>query len=167
MPPVRCNLDASFLNPSVFSRKWSEDSGTGCAGTLSKDPFGPAARFVDHRGGNGMRLILASTRNVAVKSRSLLPLLVLTWHLLPLVANAQPVFQSYTITNFPGWNLIANQLDNTNGNNINNVIPDAPPGSVLYKFNRTLGGFDAEVFDDIDLIWEPGTTSLNPGEGAE
>jgi len=30
---------------------------------------------------------------------------------------------SYTITNTPGWNLIAVQLTNTSGNNIKNVIP--------------------------------------------
>jgi len=72
---------------------------------------------------------------------------------------------SYLVTNQPGWNLIANQLDGPNGNNIRVVIQNAPIGSQVRKFNLA-----TKAFGSVELLtaaggWLPGTNILNPGEG--
>ena len=76
---------------------------------------------------------------------------------------------TYTITNAPGWNLIANQLDSPNGNGIRNVIPPAPPGSLLKRFNLATKTFDTiETYQMLVTgaqTWVPGTNILNPGDG--
>ena len=35
---------------------------------------------------------------------------------------------TYNITNAPGWNLIASQLDGANGNGIRSILPAGPSG---------------------------------------
>jgi len=60
------------------------------------------------------------------------------------------------------YQLLANQLHTTN-DVLSTVIPNAPPNSILQKFNA---GYTAYSFDDVDLAWVPdGNVSLKPGEG--
>jgi hypothetical protein len=72
---------------------------------------------------------------------------------------------TYVITNLPGWNLIANQLDSPNGNGIRNVIPSAPAGSQLLRFNPTTKTFNPVETYNLTGSWQPGTNILNPGIG--
>ena len=86
-----------------------------------------------------------------------------------LAAAARTPAANYTITTAPGWNLIANQLDRTNGNTIRNVILRPPVGSQLRRFNLSSNRFDTlETFVQSPLggsAWTPGTSILNPGDG--
>src|ERR1044071_7321547 len=70
---------------------------------------------------------------------------------------------SYTITIPAGSGLIANQLDN-GGNTLNEVLPTAPPGSALIKWNAGTSGF-SEYSKSRKGGWSPPAT-LSPGEGA-
>src|SRR6266404_8311523 len=72
---------------------------------------------------------------------------------------------NYTIANASGWNLIANQLDGPNGNTIANVIPSAPVGSQVKKFNLTTKTFQTVETLTAAAGWSPGTNILNPGDG--
>jgi hypothetical protein len=79
---------------------------------------------------------------------------------------------TYTITNAPGWNLIANQVDGANGNGIQMILPAAnvPNGSRLMKFNLATKSFNTVEVRTISpasgqAIWQPGTNILNPGDG--
>jgi len=99
-----------------------------------------------------------------------LRLWTVAWLVLATVAGGRAA--SYTITNAPGWNLIANQLDSPNGNSIGNVLPPAsvPNLSRLMKFNlatKTFNGVETRTISPISgqPIWQPGTNILNPGDG--
>ena len=76
---------------------------------------------------------------------------------------------SYTITAAPGWNLIANQLDSLRGNGIRNVIPAAPLGSQIIRYNLATKAFGSiETYQMLltgAQTWVPGTNILNPGDG--
>lgn len=63
----------------------------------------------------------------------------------------------------PGFTLIANQLDNKNGNLISQVLTGLPDGTVLYKFSNATGTYSIHALDF--GAWDP-DTSLAPGEGA-
>src|SRR5207249_1545668 len=66
-----------------------------------------------------------------------------------------------------GCNLIANHL-NIGGNSLNEVLPNAPGGSQLYKWNQVLNGYTTYTYDGAVGGWTPddGTGTLAPGEGA-
>ncbi len=87
--------------------------------------------------------------------------------ILALAAGSQAATMS--ITNSPGWNLIANQLVGDGGNNIRLLIRTAPLGSQLKRFNLATGAFDStETFQQLPTggqAWVPGTNILNPGDG--
>ncbi|MCL5098587.1 MAG: hypothetical protein M1608_13870, partial [Candidatus Omnitrophica bacterium] len=72
---------------------------------------------------------------------------------------------SYSISLAPGWNLIANQVDGANGNGIRIIIPAAPLGSQLMKYNLATKSFGAIETYTAAAGWLPGTNVLNPGEG--
>jgi hypothetical protein len=84
-----------------------------------------------------------------------------------LTASAQAVYSvnvvGYINIEVPaGFSLIANQLDNGQGNLINDVLPDVPFGAELFKFDPATAGFvNSANFGS----WEPNLT-LAPGEGA-
>ena len=62
-----------------------------------------------------------------------------------------------------GFALIANQLDDGNGNKLDNVIPVAPDGAQFYKFNGT---YTSTAFDGLANAWDDnGAITLAPGEG--
>jgi hypothetical protein len=65
-----------------------------------------------------------------------------------------------------GFTMIANPLD-AGGNTLAEVLPTAPDGAVLYKFNPTTGQYeDAQTFFT-GVGWFPDATKkLAPGEGA-
>jgi len=63
-----------------------------------------------------------------------------------------------------GCNLFANELDAFPNNNIANVLPVVPEGTLVFKFISPKSGFVLESF--IGGAWDPGTTFLNPGDGA-
>jgi len=66
-----------------------------------------------------------------------------------------------------GFTMIANPLD-AGGNTLNEVIPTAPDGAQLYKFNTSAGQYeDAQTFFP-GVGWFPdgATKKLAPGEGA-
>jgi uncharacterized repeat protein (TIGR03803 family) len=81
-----------------------------------------------------------------------------------------PTPTSYNITIQPGLNLIANQLDH-GSNTLDEIMPDVPPGTVLYKFNNASQSYEVAIFDELDLMWMPfqpalPSLTLSPGEGA-
>jgi hypothetical protein len=84
-----------------------------------------------------------------------------------LTASAQAVYSvnvvGYINKEVPaGYSLIANQLDNGQGNLINDVLPDVPFGASIFKFDPAAAAFVNSVnFGS----WEP-NLSLAPGEGA-
>lgn len=59
----------------------------------------------------------------------------------------------------PGFNLIANPLNNTTGNDLNTLIPTAEFGAAVYAFDGT-----AFVPSSYFGTWDPNLT-LAPGEG--
>lgn len=74
----------------------------------------------------------------------------------------------------PGYNLIANQLVNTAGNNLNQVLTNATPGiadgTSFQKFDTTIQDFSqADYFFSgsgwVDGGFLPSTNSASPGEG--
>ncbi len=72
---------------------------------------------------------------------------------------------TYNITNAPGWNLIANQLNSPNGNNIRNVILNPPFNSTVRRFNLQTKAFGSTETYTAGAGWLPGTNILNPGDG--
>jgi hypothetical protein len=75
-------------------------------------------------------------------------------------------YVNLTIQN--GYNLIANPLNGTN-NSINTIMPIAPDGSVVLRWNGNAQAFhQAEThFTGVwyDGAFNPSTTVINPGEG--
>jgi hypothetical protein len=73
------------------------------------------------------------------------------------------------VTLVPGYNLIANPLNGTN-NNVNTVIPTAPGGSVILRWDAATQNFNPNgdtYFDGLgwlDNAFNPSTTDLNPGQ---
>lgn len=59
-----------------------------------------------------------------------------------------------------GFSMIANPLNNTEGNTLSNLIPDAAFGVTVYKFEPGTG-FASSIFFG---AWDP-DLELNPGEG--
>jgi hypothetical protein len=89
------------------------------------------------------------------------------------VSTAQSVYSinavgyvNLTVVN--GYNLIANPLNGTN-NSINTVIPTAPDGSKVLRWNGASQGFAAaETYFSgtwFNGDFEVSTTAINPGEG--
>jgi hypothetical protein len=74
---------------------------------------------------------------------------------------------SYTITVDPGFNLIANQLDN-GGNRVNEVLP--LPSDVaeanLFKFDAGTQNYTLASTFTPGFGWSPPSATLVPGEGA-
>jgi len=68
-----------------------------------------------------------------------------------------------------GFSMIANPLKGAN-NTIGALLPTAPPGTFIYKFNATTGSYASSQFDDLAGVageWVPDPNiTLNPGEGA-
>lgn len=83
--------------------------------------------------------------------------------LLAAVAQGQ---QSYTVTNLPGWNLIANQLNGPNANALASVIPSAPLNSRIIRYNQTNGTIQNATMT-AGGGWLPSGVVLNPGDGLE
>jgi hypothetical protein len=82
------------------------------------------------------------------------------------MTQAQSVFSvnivGYVNVDVPaGFSMIANQLDNGNGNMLNDLIPSADIGTTIYKFDATTGFSPSTFISD----WQP-NLSLAPGEGA-
>jgi hypothetical protein len=63
----------------------------------------------------------------------------------------------------PGFSLIANQL-NAPDAKLSALIPTAPAGTTVYKFNGT--AYEIASFDDLDNAWVGPAITLSPGEGA-
>jgi hypothetical protein len=65
-----------------------------------------------------------------------------------------------------GFSMIANPLKAADSK-ISALIPTAPSGTTIYKFNATTGGYASSTFDDLDNAWLPDPNiTLTPGEGA-
>ena len=64
----------------------------------------------------------------------------------------------------PGFNLIANQLNQGTGNNtVDKIFAGVPDGTVLYKFVN--GTYVIDGYDSASGGWDDGTLTLKPGEG--
>jgi hypothetical protein len=72
---------------------------------------------------------------------------------------------SYTITIQPGWNLIANQLDN-GGNTLSEILPNLPVACTLLKFDAATQGNGQTAFFDPESGGWMSLFTLQPGEGA-
>jgi len=70
------------------------------------------------------------------------------------------------ITAPKGLSIIANQLDNKNGNKLTDVIPKLPNGSYVYKYVGGVKGYDAFSFFDVYEGDNLPAATLAPGEGA-
>jgi len=80
---------------------------------------------------------------------------------------SQNIVGYINVTNYPGYNLIANQLNNgaTAPNQVIDLIPAPPNGTFVFKFNPATGGYI--TIDFADGAWEGDdlTVKANPGEG--
>ncbi|HEV8542360.1 MAG TPA: hypothetical protein VGR78_08210 [Verrucomicrobiae bacterium] len=71
----------------------------------------------------------------------------------------------------PGFNLIANPLDNKNGNIIKdvlkNITPTLPNALQVFKYHPESASFHTAQYDDLalDYTGTAATETLNPGEG--
>ena len=73
---------------------------------------------------------------------------------------------SYSVPISTGLNLIANQLDH-GSNTLNEVLPNMPDGTALYKFNNTNHTWTISSFSAAAGKWLDGNAIvLRPGEGA-
>jgi len=71
-----------------------------------------------------------------------------------------------TVTMPKGFSMVANPLKAADST-IAKLIPTAPAGTTIYKFNPSTGAFVSATFDDLDNAWLPsGAMTLTPGEGA-
>jgi hypothetical protein len=65
-----------------------------------------------------------------------------------------------------GFSMIANPLKAAD-NKISALLPTAPAGATIYKFNPTTGSYNFSSFDDLDNAWSPDPNiTLSPGDGA-
>ena len=85
--------------------------------------------------------------------------------LLVLPSVAGPNLSTYSIQLKPGLNLIANQLD-TGGNNLSEIMPSVPDGTVASKYDNVSGSWLQSTFSAAGGGWGPATFTLSPGEGA-
>jgi hypothetical protein len=76
-----------------------------------------------------------------------------------------PVPTSYTVAIQAGLNLIANQVQN-DSETLNDIMPNVPDGSVLYKYNNASGSWSSASYNAAAGAWTPGNLTLSPGEGA-
>src|SRR4029077_9470850 len=78
-----------------------------------------------------------------------------------------PVYTtSYPYNIFAGLNFIANQLDR-GGNTLREIIPVAPDGATVLKFDNTNGTWvKLSRYNATLKAWVPPTVTLAPGEGA-
>jgi len=74
---------------------------------------------------------------------------------------SQNVVGYITITAPKGLSIIANQLDNKNGNKLNDVLPAVPDGSTIHFFSN--GSYTSISYFG---GWDPNTAVLAPGGGA-
>ena len=70
----------------------------------------------------------------------------------------------------PGFNLVANQLNNGAGSNsLNVVFPGSANGSTVYLFDAGTGSFTQSVYDTDGwydpISGNPSTSVVNPGQG--
>ena len=82
-------------------------------------------------------------------------------------ASAQTVYSvnsvGYINLSVPtGFSMIANQLDNGNGNTVADVLT-VPDGTVVFKYNAQTAGYDNNTF--LFGAWTDPNMTLNPGEG--
>src|SRR6188508_1855506 len=66
----------------------------------------------------------------------------------------------------PGFNMVANQLNKTPNNSLNNVISGVPVESQVLKFENN--NYTLELYDGATWIkpnGDPGTLTANPGSG--
>ena len=82
---------------------------------------------------------------------------------LELTGNA-PIPSNLVVTLPAGWSTIANNFVR-GGNTLNEVIPVAADGTVIYKWNFATQNFDPSTYDALFGEWMP-NRSLNPGEGS-
>jgi hypothetical protein len=73
----------------------------------------------------------------------------------------------YVTVSMPkGFSMVANPLKATDST-IKTLIPTAPDGTTLYKFNPATGTYTSAGFDGLDNAWLPNPNiTLTPGEGA-
>ena len=72
------------------------------------------------------------------------------------------------LTMRPGFNMVANQLNRTPNNSLNNVITGVPVESQVLKFDNASNNYILELFDGTGWITpegNPGTLTANPGSG--
>jgi hypothetical protein len=72
---------------------------------------------------------------------------------------------SYTINIHTGLNLIANHVDH-GSNMLNEIFPDVPDGSILYKYVNSSGTWSNSYYSATLDSWVPALFTLKPGEGA-
>ncbi len=72
------------------------------------------------------------------------------------------------LTMKPNFNLVANQLNRTPNNSLNNVLTGVPGDSQVLKFDNALNDYVLEVFDGTTWIkpdGSPSTLTADPGNG--
>ncbi len=72
------------------------------------------------------------------------------------------------LTMRPGFNMVANQLNRTPNNLLNNVISGVPAETQVLKFSNAINDYTLELYDGTSWIkpnGDPGVLTANPGEG--
>src|ERR1041385_7866265 len=71
-----------------------------------------------------------------------------------------------TLTLKPGFQLVANPLNNTsaNGNTVSNLFAACPDGTTVYAYDNAAGKFNGNGKDFGE--WANPNATLSPGEGA-
>jgi hypothetical protein len=65
-----------------------------------------------------------------------------------------------------GWNLIANQLNNSGGNTVLNLMPAPPSAISVFTYNSAGQIYNQSNWDTDFLEWDDPTLPINPGQGA-
>src|SRR5262249_41807957 len=77
--------------------------------------------------------------------------------------------QFYSLVLHPGFNAVANHLDN-GSNTLNEVFPDMPEGATFFKWDASTQGFYDPVTFFNGVGWSPSSVpeagTLQPGQGA-
>jgi hypothetical protein len=80
---------------------------------------------------------------------------------------SQNVVGYVNLTMAPGYNLVANQLNASSSNNVNEVIKNVPVESLVLTFANN--NYSPAIFDGASWIHpetgDPSTTTLSPGKG--
>jgi hypothetical protein len=78
---------------------------------------------------------------------------------------APPYPDDYTVTVYPGYNYLADDLCQGTNNTVADLLPTVPDGTQLLIWDQTSQSYDAPLIYHRVSGWDDTTTTLSPGEG--